>query len=142
VVAVSTRDANADALWSAPRLPASGNPQSFGSSLRPHRGTPPRFSDRGIIDETDVAGASAPRGAAKERDMLDPKEQAKGGFRAQIDRRREREEQLAAAASADGTADAPGGTPTQPEQQTAEPAPPTAEPVPPTPGTRQPKRWH
>jgi hypothetical protein len=96
-----------------------------------------------------VAGASALRDAAREHNMLDPKEQAKGGFRAQAERLREREEQPATTASADGAASAPSGAPdgtsAQPEAQ-ADGAhvvgpPQTAEPPTP-PGTRQPKRWH
>jgi len=84
--------------------------------------------------------------------MLDPNEQAKGGFRAQAERRREREEQLASTAStasAEGAANAPSAasaeTPAQPEAQAdggqAVGPPQTAEPPTP-PGTRQPKRWH
>jgi hypothetical protein len=47
--------------------------------------------------------APARRHTAQELDMLDPREQAKGGFRAQVARRNEHQEQLAAAAPEDGT---------------------------------------
>ena len=102
---------------------------------------------------TDGAGAAdtgpdadAPRHAAKEQAMLDPKEQAKGGFRAHAEREQERRDTLAAArreadAAAGLTPDGAGAG------GQADGAPPLelpaadAERSPYAPEGRQPKRW-
>ena len=74
--------------------------------------------------------------------MLDPKEQAKGGFRAQLDRQRER--QNAIMGGEDVAAKAPDGTPTPSEQPAdggdAASAADTAESA--TPGARRTQRLH
>jgi hypothetical protein len=64
------------------------------------------------VDGAGALGSDAPRHAAKEQGMLDPKEQAKGGFGAYVARQQERQGVIAdARAEADrgarGTTDTP-----------------------------------
>ena len=75
--------------------------------------------------------------------MLDPKEQAKGGFRAQRERQREGQNAHMTATDAPG-AKSPDPTPTPSEPQAdGGDAPKRADSVESTtPGARAPKRWH
>jgi hypothetical protein len=76
--------------------------------------------------------------------MLDPKEQAKGGFRAQVARAEEQQAQHAhdaATASADSADAAPAAASQADGEQGPAPRPPLESALP-TPPARPPKRWH
>jgi hypothetical protein len=77
--------------------------------------------------------------------MLDPTEQAKGGFRAQMARAKERQDAIKLEQDT-RAATTPSEPPASPLNQAdgADPdAPPSTEPLPaPAPVGRQPKRWH
>ena len=76
--------------------------------------------------------------------MLDPKEQAKGGFRAQLARQREAQDAIMTAADVGAAAKAPDATSTPAEGQAdgAGASSPAETAASTTPGARQPKRWH
>ena len=95
------------------------------------------------------SGAAATARTAKEPHMLDPKEQAKGGFRAYAEREQERRDKLAEARrEADAAAGLTAGAPAPTEGQAdVAPSPGGHDPVgewsPYAPSAdRQPKRWH
>ena len=126
----------------------------------------PRCPRRGISDEAGLddarapdtrSGAAAPAHTAKEPHMLDPKEQAKGGFRAHAEREQERRDKLAEARrEADAAAGLVAGAPTAAEGQPDAARSPDGrdadgerspyadgEPGPNAPSAgRRPKRWH
>jgi hypothetical protein len=81
------------------------------------------------------------RHSAQELDMLDPKEQAKGGFRAHLAREAERHENREIASQADGTSPETADDATQ-QGDGSDAAAPQAIAEPATPTGRQPKRWH
>jgi hypothetical protein len=81
--------------------------------------------------------------------MLDPKEQAKGGFRAQLERQREGQNVILGGADV-AAEKAPEGTPTPSEHQAdgadgadgADASSPADTTESTTPSARRPKRWH